>query len=126
MYFSSYKNHKLKIKKTIMSWSSRNKNEVIFCTIYFVQRKCFYHLCFISMYSVLNTFLRIYLILHIKKFTSYTFFLVFKIVESSQCILKSCFFLSVIFPQGLLKMKTRRKNRHSFQLFLKRARVTLK
>ena len=39
-------------------------------------------MCFISMYSVLNAHLYI-----LKNITSYTFLLVFKIVESLQCIL---------------------------------------
>ena len=40
-----------------MSWSSRGKKENIFYTVYFIRRKIFKeieHLCFISMYSVLN------------------------------------------------------------------------
>ena len=46
-------------------------------------------LCFISMYSVLNT-LSEYTYFYIStKFTSYTFLLVLKIVESLQCILKN-------------------------------------
>ena len=45
-------------------------------------------MCFISVYSVLNT-LSEYTYFYISKnITSYTFLLVFKIVESRQCILK--------------------------------------
>ena len=56
----------------------------IFCTVYFV-----HSLCFISMYSVLNT-LSEYTCFYISKnFTSYTFLLVSKIVENLQCILKT-------------------------------------
>ena len=42
--------------KTVMSWSSRKKKEGIFRTVYFVRKEFFFKdLCFISMYSVLNT-----------------------------------------------------------------------
>ena len=43
--------------KTVMSWSSRKKKEGIFCTVCFVRRKFFKHMCFILIYSVLNTHL---------------------------------------------------------------------
>ena len=47
-------------------------------------------MCFISMHSVLNTFLE-YAYFDIKKTLFHTLlFLVFKIVESLQCILKTC------------------------------------
>ena len=49
-----------------MSQSSRNKKEGIFCTIYFVTRE-FFQICFISMYSALNTLKKIFILLHIKK-----------------------------------------------------------
>ena len=46
-------------------------------------------LCFVSMYSVLNKFSE-YIYLYISKnITSYTYLIVLKIVESSQCILKN-------------------------------------
>ena len=71
-----------------MSWSSQKKKKGIFCTIYFVQRNFFFfNIYFISMYSILNT-LSEYKHLYISKnITSYTFLLVFIIVESLQCIL---------------------------------------
>ena len=41
--------------RTVMSSKSRKKEEGIFCTVYFVQRNFFKHMCFISMYGLLNT-----------------------------------------------------------------------
>ena len=78
-------------RKSVMSWSSQKKKESIFCIVYFVRRNFFLHLSFVSMYSVLNT-LSEYTYLYISKnITSYTFLLLFKIVESLQCILKRYF-----------------------------------
>ena len=79
------------IKTTIaMSWSSRKKEEGFFCTVYFVQRWFFLYLCFISMYNVLGTLsIKIYILLDIKKHYFMHFLLVFKIVESPQCILNT-------------------------------------
>ena len=78
-------------RKSVMSWSSQKKKERIFCIVYFVRRNFFLHLSFVSMYSVLNT-LSEYTYLYISKnITSYTFLLLFKIVESLQCILKKYF-----------------------------------
>ena len=77
--------------KTLMSWSSRKKKEDIFCTIYFIRMEDFYDLCFISMYSALNALLEYTYFYLSKNITSCTFvhaLLVFKIVESLQCILK--------------------------------------
>ena len=49
-------------------------------------KSVFYHLCFISMYSVLNT-LSEYTYFYISKaITSYTLFTCFKTVENVQCI----------------------------------------
>ena len=62
--------------------------EKFFCTVYFVWRKFFKHLCFISMYSILNTLSEYTYFSISKNITSYSFLLVFKIVESLQCILK--------------------------------------
>ena len=62
--------------------------EKFFCTVYFVWRTFFKHLCFISMYSILNTLSEYTYFSISKNITSYTFLLVFKIVESLQCILK--------------------------------------
>ena len=56
-----------------MSWSSRKKQEGIFCTLYF----CIFY-----------TF-RIYILLQIKRHYLIHLFTVFKIVESLQCILKT-------------------------------------
>ena len=81
----------------MMSWSSLKKKECIFRNVYFVRRKVFKHLCFISMYSVLNKFsvyIYIYILVHIKKALRHTILLlVFKIVESFQCILNFTFTL---------------------------------
>ena len=75
--------------KTVMSWSLQKKEEDIFCTFYFVGTNFFQHLYFISMYSVLNT-LSEYTYFYIsKKITLCTFLLIFKIVESLQCILNN-------------------------------------
>ena len=41
--------------KTVMGWNWGKKKEGIFCTVYFLRRKLFLHLCFISLYSVINT-----------------------------------------------------------------------
>ena len=79
--FNSYKNRKLEVK---LSWVGAR----IFCTVYFVRRKFFQHLCFISVHSVLNTLLEHTYFYISKNMTSYTFLLGFKIVESLQCILK--------------------------------------
>ena len=69
-----------------MSQSSRKEKEDNFCTVYFFRRKFFLHLCFISVYSVLNKISE-YTYFHISKnITSYTFLLVIKLVESLQSI----------------------------------------
>ena len=47
------------------------------------------HLCFISMYTVLNT------LHHVKKHDFIHFLLVFGTVESLQCTLKACHFLCI-------------------------------
>ena len=58
--------------ETVTSWSSRKKKEGIFCTVYFLQME-FFKICFISMYSVLNT-LSEYTYFYISKnITLYTF-----------------------------------------------------
>ena len=84
--FSSYHNRELKAK---LSWSLQKKWEYNFCTIYFVQRKFFWHTSFISMYSVLNE-LSDYIYFYIpKSMLLHTILLfVFKIVKSRKCILK--------------------------------------
>ena len=71
-----------------MSWRSQAKKEGIFCTVYFVRSKFFKHLCFISMYGMLNTLSEYICFYMLKNITSQIFLLVFKIVESLQCILK--------------------------------------
>ena len=72
--------------RTVMSWSSRKKKKRAFF-VPFIFPKEIFNICFISMYSVLNT-LSEYTYFYISKnMTSYTFLLVLKIVESLQCIL---------------------------------------
>ena len=65
--FSSYKNWKLKVTLWL------KKKEGIFCTVYFVRKEFFQELCFISMYSVLNTFSEYTYFNISKNITSYTF-----------------------------------------------------
>ena len=90
-YFNFSRNYevlKSKSPSILFSLYKKKKKEGIFCTVYFVQKKFFWHLYFISMYSVLNT-LSEYTYFYISKnITLYLFLLVFKIVESLQCILK--------------------------------------
>ena len=75
----------LQIKsKTVMSLSSRNKQEWIFCNVYFVRKKSFI-MCFISMYSVLNK-LQEYIYFYISKNTT-LLLLVFKITKTLKSIL---------------------------------------
>ena len=81
-----------------MSRSSRKKKKGIFCTVYFVRREFFKHLCLSSMYSILDT-LSEYTYFYISKKhyfihfrclflkASNTFVAYFKNVESLQCIL---------------------------------------
>ena len=87
--------------KTVMSWSLQKEKEYIFCIVYFVRKKFFKHLNFISMYSVLNT-LSEYFYIHTyfcisKNITSCTFLFVFNVVESLQCILNKPEFLNKAF-----------------------------
>ena len=70
-----------------MTWSSRKKREGIFVLFILPEGTFFQHLCFISMCSVLNRLLECTYFYISKSITSYTFLLVFKIVESLQCIL---------------------------------------
>ena len=84
--FSSYKNHKLKVK--LMSWSSQKKKEGIFWTAYFLRSNFLKYFCFISMYCVLNTISEYTYFFISKSITSYTFLFAFKIFKSLQCILK--------------------------------------
>ena len=69
-----------------MSCSSRKKIDSIFCIVQFVRRK-FCNICDLSQ-SVLNTLLKYTYFYISKNITSYTFLLVFKIIESLQYILK--------------------------------------
>ena len=90
----SFREMNLKVQLTSESQTESKTDELelatekFFCTVYFVWRKFFKHLCFISMYSILNTLSEYTYFSISKNITSYTFLLVFKIVESLQCILK--------------------------------------
>ena len=57
----------------MMSGSSLKKIEGIFCTTYFIRREVLQDLCFISMYSVLNTLSEYTYFYMLKNVTSYTF-----------------------------------------------------
>ena len=63
------------------------RKESIFCTVYFVRRKFFKNLWFISMHSVLNTLSEYTYFYKSKNITSYMLLLTLKLVESLQCIL---------------------------------------
>ena len=85
VWFSPYKNRKLKVK-FVMSWSSRKKKQGIFYTAYFVRRN-FFNICVLSqciMYWIhfqdIHTFTYQKILLHT------LLWLLFKIVESLQCI----------------------------------------
>ena len=85
--FGSYKNQ---IKsKTVMTWSSWKKKEGIFCTVYFVRRK-FFNICVLSQCIVYWIhFQNIYTFTYQKTLLCTPLLLVFKIVESLQCILNN-------------------------------------
>ena len=84
--FSSHKNCKLKVKLWWVGAHERKKRA--FCIVFFfVWRELFYDCCFISMYSVLIALSEYTYFYILKKITSYTFAVCFKIVGSFQCIL---------------------------------------
>ena len=88
--FYSYKNHKLKAK---LWWvgAPEGKKRIFFIPFILSEGNIFKeidHLCFISMNSVLNILSEYTYFYKSKNNTSYTFLLVFKIVERLQCILK--------------------------------------
>ena len=59
-----------------------------FCTVYFVQSNFLIFLFYRNVYCIEYTF-RIYILLHVKEHNFMHFFmLIFKIIESLQCILK--------------------------------------
>ena len=77
-----------------MSWSSRKKKEGIFCTAYFIQKKFFSHLCFTSVYSVLNK-LSEYTYFYISKNIALcTFYLFLKPSKAFSVIFKTFWFYS--------------------------------
>ena len=71
--------------KTMISLSPEKKQEDIFCIVYFVHNTFFKHLHFISMYSALNTLSEY---TYQKTLLYKLLLLVFKIVQSLQCILE--------------------------------------
>ena len=86
--FSSYKNHKLKVKLWWVGARERKK-EGIFCTVFFCPKEYFLTLAFyLNVWCIEYTFRK-----SEKNITSYTFLLNFEIVESLQCF---CNYLLVI------------------------------
>ena len=76
-----------------MSWRSRKKKEDIFCTVYFFWRK-FFNIYVLSQCIVYWIhFQSVHTFTYWKNNTSYTFLLVFKIVENLQCTLKNTFLI---------------------------------
>ena len=86
--FSSYKNLELKVKLGWVGARERRKNEFF---VTFVLSGRFFYLCFISMYSVLNKISEHIYVSISTNITSYTLLIVFKIVESTHCILNKLF-----------------------------------
>ena len=72
---SSYKNRELKVKLWWVGAHERKKS-ALFCNIYFVLRKFFLNLCFISMYWVLHKIQNIYTFTY-QKTLLHTFFRLF-------------------------------------------------
>ena len=71
-----------------MSWSSRKKKEGIFCTVYFTQREIF-HICVLAQCIVYwINFQNIHAFTYQETLLHTLLLLVFKIVESLQCILE--------------------------------------
>ena len=99
-----------------MSWSSRKKNECIFCNVYFAQRK-FVNICVLSQvqeYSVLNK-LSEYIYFYISEnITSYTLLLVFKIFKSLQCILKESKYSTIVIQKHCNKKLVIIKNNYEY------------
>ena len=83
--FSSFKNHKLKLKLWWVGARERKKR-ALFVPFILCRRNFFKNLFFISMYSVLNMLSEYSYFYISENITSYKFLLVFKIVESFQCI----------------------------------------
>ena len=86
--YSSYKNHKLKIK---LCWDGACKrNKRAFFVPFILFERNFFNICVLSQYIVSwMPFQNIHTLLkNIRNITSYTFCLFFKIVESLQCIFK--------------------------------------
>ena len=98
--------------KTVMSWSSRKKIRAVF--VLFILRKGFFlKLCFIAMYSVLNT-LSEYTYFYISKnITSCTLLLLFKIVKSFECVLKLKY-SQMVWIQNATQTKIKNKSYNMF------------
>ena len=69
-----------------MSQSLQKKKRTFFVPLFYLKKDFFYHLCFISMYSILNTISK-YTYFYVLRITSYTFLLAFKLGKSLQSIL---------------------------------------
>ena len=91
--FSSHKNRKLKIKL----WWVAARERKFFAPFILPEGTLFFNIGFISIYSVLNTLSEFLYFYTPENITSYTFLLVFKIVESHHCILKCICFPTLYF-----------------------------
>ena len=85
--FISCKNRRLKVKLWWVGARGRKKI-AFFCTVYSVRREFFKDLCFISMYSVLNTF------------SGYTYFYISKNIASYTFVLCFLFHLFICWNRG--------------------------
>ena len=85
-----------------MSWSSPKKKVCIFFNVNFMRRKFLWHLCFVSMYSVLNKLSEhiYFILLHIKKHYFIHFCCLF--LKSSKAFSISLNFTGLLLPRFLI------------------------
>ena len=95
--FSSYKNRKLKVK---LWWAgARKRKKRAFSVLFFFSEWNFFNIYVLSQCIVHWRDFSEYTYFYItKNITSYTFLLVFKIVESLQCVLNTFFILIFFAP----------------------------
>ena len=98
MCFSSYKNCKLKVK---LWWvGAREIKRGYFCTVYFLSRKPFFNVFHLNMSSSQCFIWHCHHHHTIEDQITYTFLLVFKIVECLQYVLKCCLLhIDLILPR---------------------------
>ena len=106
--------------KTVMSWSSRKKKEGIFCTVYFVRRN-FFNICVLSQCIVYWThFQNIHNFTYQKILLHTLLLLVFKTVESLQCILNALSLIhenqAIVDEMSLIDVANEFVNLHSARL----------